>query len=43
MFDYSNKIAFTIDMDDWYHTPLVSGADFSRFITVDEKDGRIVA
>lgn len=36
MFDYSNKIAFTIDMDDWYHTPLVSGADFSRFITVDE-------
>ena len=26
-----NKIAFSIDLDDWYHTPLVSGANFSKF------------
>lgn len=31
-----NKIAFSIDLDDWYHTPLVSGADFSPYKTVDD-------
>ena len=27
----SNKIAFTVDLDDWYHTPLVAGANFSHY------------
>lgn len=31
-----NKIAFSIDLDDWYHTPLVSGADFSPYETVND-------
>ncbi len=29
-----NKIAFSIDMDDWYHSPLVCGANFSHFPSV---------
>jgi peptidoglycan-N-acetylglucosamine deacetylase len=31
-----NNLAFSIDLDDWYHTPLVSGADFSHYKTTDE-------
>ncbi len=31
-----NKIAFSIDLDDWYHSPLVCGANFSHYATVDE-------
>lgn len=31
----SNKIAFTIDLDDWYHTPLVAGANFSHYPSVE--------
>jgi hypothetical protein len=30
-----NKIAFSVDLDDWYHTPLVSGASFSRYTNTD--------
>jgi peptidoglycan/xylan/chitin deacetylase (PgdA/CDA1 family) len=30
-----NKIAFSVDLDDWYHTPLVAGADFSHFPDVE--------
>lgn len=26
-----SRIAFSVDLDDWYHTPLVAGADFSHF------------
>lgn len=29
-----NKIAFSVDLDDWYHTPLVAGANFSHYPTV---------
>lgn len=29
------KIAFSVDLDDWYHTPLVSGAEFSHYQTVE--------
>ena len=29
-----NRIAFSVDLDDWYHTPLVAGADFSHYPTV---------
>ena len=29
-----SRIAFTIDLDDWYHTPLVAGASFSHYRTV---------
>jgi peptidoglycan/xylan/chitin deacetylase (PgdA/CDA1 family) len=32
----NNKIAFSVDLDDWYHTPLISGADFSPYDTVDD-------
>ena len=31
-----NKIALTIDVEDWYHTPLVTGSSFSRFDSVEE-------
>lgn len=31
-----SKIAFSVDLDDWYHTPLVAGADFSHYATVDD-------
>ncbi|TVL99736.1 MAG: hypothetical protein CV087_16940 [Candidatus Brocadia sp. WS118] len=30
-----NKIAFTIDLDDWYYTPLIAGANFSHYPTVE--------
>lgn len=33
---YTNKIALSIDVEDWYHTPLVTGASFSRYKTLDE-------
>lgn len=29
-----NRIAFSVDLDDWYHTPLVAGANFSHYPTV---------
>lgn len=32
----NNKIALSIDLDDWYHTPLVTGSSFSIYKTVDE-------
>jgi len=28
-----NKIALSIDVEDWYHTPLVTGSPFARFKT----------
>ena len=31
-----NRIAFSVDLDDWYHTPLVAGADFSHYKNVNE-------
>lgn len=31
-----NRIAFSVDLDDWYHTPLVAGADFSHYKTVND-------
>lgn len=34
MINKNNRIAFSVDLDDWYHTPLVAGADFSHFPTV---------
>lgn len=36
MKDYINKIALSIDVEDWYHTPLVTGASFSRYKTLEE-------
>lgn len=30
----NNRIAFSVDLDDWYHTPLVAGANFSHYPTV---------
>lgn len=32
----ANRIAFSVDLDDWYHTPLVAGANFSHYPTVNE-------
>lgn len=32
----TNKLAFSVDLDDWYHTPLISGADFSPYATVED-------
>ena len=32
----TSRIAFSIDLDDWYHTPLVSGANFSHYNTVED-------
>jgi len=31
-----NSIALTIDIEDWYHTPAVSGSDFSVYKNTDE-------
>lgn len=31
-----NKIAFSVDLDDWYHAPLVAGANFSHYRTVED-------
>ncbi|MCX7735624.1 MAG: polysaccharide deacetylase family protein [Candidatus Kapabacteria bacterium] len=31
-----NKIALSIDVEDWYHTPLVTGASFSKYKTLEE-------
>lgn len=31
MFISANKIALTIDVEDWYHTPAVTGSDFSTY------------
>ena len=31
MTNYSNRIALTIDIEDWYHTPAITGSDFSFF------------
>ena len=31
----NNKIALTIDIEDWYHTPAVTGSDFSYYKDVD--------
>lgn len=36
MNDFINKIALSIDVEDWYHTPLVTGASFSRYKTLEE-------
>lgn len=30
-----HKLAFSIDLDDWYHTPLIAGANFSHYPTVE--------
>lgn len=30
----NNRIAFSVDLDDWYHTPLVAGANFSHYPSV---------
>ena len=32
----STKLAITIDIEDWYHVPAVTGSPFSRFRDVDE-------
>ena len=31
-----NKIALSIDLDDWYHTPAITGSSFSIYKTVDD-------
>ena len=31
-----NRIALTIDIEDWYHTPLITGSTFSRYKSVEE-------
>lgn len=31
-----NKIALSFDLDDWYHTPVITGSSFSIYKTVDE-------
>ena len=31
-----NKIALTIDVEDWYHTPVVTGSDFSYYKSTEE-------
>ena len=31
-----SKIALSFDMEDWYHTPAITGSSFSRYKTVDE-------
>ena len=36
MYKGLNKIALTFDLDDWYHTPLISGSNFSHFKNLDE-------
>ena len=36
MYKGDNKIALTFDLDDWYHTPLISGSNFSHFKDLDE-------
>lgn len=30
----NSHIAFSVDLDDWYHTPLIAGANFSHYKTV---------
>lgn len=35
MKSYNSRIALSVDLDDWYHTPLISGANFSRYRDVD--------
>lgn len=32
----SNLIALSFDVEDWYHTPLVSGASFSKYAHLDD-------
>lgn len=32
----NHQAAFTVDLDDWYHTPLVAGADFSHYPSVED-------
>jgi peptidoglycan/xylan/chitin deacetylase (PgdA/CDA1 family) len=31
-----SKIALSIDVEDWYHTPLIAGSSFSKYKNVDE-------
>ena len=31
-----NQIAFSIYLDDWYHTPLITGSSFSIYKTIEE-------
>jgi peptidoglycan/xylan/chitin deacetylase (PgdA/CDA1 family) len=31
-----SRIAFTIDLDDWYHTPQITGSNFSVFKNIEE-------
>ncbi len=32
----NNKIFLSVDLDDWYHTPAITGSSFSIYKTVDE-------
>jgi len=32
----SNKIALSFDVEDWYHTPVITGYSFSKYRTVDD-------
>jgi len=31
MKNYNNKIALTVDIEDWYHSPAITGSDFSAY------------
>ncbi len=31
-----NRIALSIDVEDWYHTPLVTGSNFSKYKSLDD-------
>ena len=31
-----NKIALTVDVEDWYHSPIVTGSTFSKYNSVEE-------
>jgi peptidoglycan-N-acetylglucosamine deacetylase len=32
----SHSIALSFDIEDWYHTPLISGSSFSKYTTLDD-------
>ena len=32
----SSRLAVTVDIEDWYHVPAVTGSPFSKFKDIDE-------
>ena len=32
----SNKIAISIDVEDWFHGPSITGSDFSFYSSIDD-------